>query len=132
MNREETKKAIAVMQAYVDGKEIQVSIIPGYDFAACVPDWDWKRNLYRVSHEPETVPFETIEEIADAMNKHGCVLKCSEGIATIITVCKSHLSSSVNIQFSSKELGVFTPEFVLNEYTFLDGTPFGKTIQEET
>ena len=51
MNREETKKAIAVMQAYVDGKQIE-SAQEGCEWRASYPIWDWGLNHYRVKPEP--------------------------------------------------------------------------------
>jgi len=54
MNREETKKAIAVMQAYVDGKQIE-SAQEGCEWRASFPIWDWGLNHYRVKPKPRTV-----------------------------------------------------------------------------
>ena len=51
MNREETKKAIAVMQAYVDGKQIEAAQ-EGSEWRASLPIWDWGPNEYRVKPEP--------------------------------------------------------------------------------
>ena len=55
MNREETKKAIAVMQAYVDGKQIEAAQ-EGYQYTlqeGCdSPLWDWSSYRYRVMPEP--------------------------------------------------------------------------------
>ena len=55
MNREETKKAIAVMQAYVDGKQIE-SAQQNYKYTlqeGCdSPLWDWSLYSYRVKPEP--------------------------------------------------------------------------------
>ena len=55
MNRVETKKAIAVMQAYVDGKQIEAAqenytstLQEGCDS----PLWDWSSYSYRVKPEP--------------------------------------------------------------------------------
>ena len=50
MNRDETKKAVAVMQAYVDGAEIEYNA-PGYGewrIVAGKPFWSWSQNQYRV------------------------------------------------------------------------------------
>ena len=56
--REETQKMIEVMQAYVDGKQIQLQSrsddpcnwwSPGHSSG---PQWDWDRCAYRVQPEP--------------------------------------------------------------------------------
>ena len=57
MNIEETKKAIEVMQAYVDGKEIQDKSIGDYAYADWLtlqtePTWDFSSVEYRVKPEP--------------------------------------------------------------------------------
>jgi len=57
MNKAETEKAIKVMQAYADGKEIQFkrenSQKPWKDFKpGSEPIWDWYLFEYRVKPEP--------------------------------------------------------------------------------
>jgi hypothetical protein len=54
MNKEQTKKAIEVMQAYVDGKKIVYK--PYFEHAPWVilmdpPSWNWHQYDYRVKHE---------------------------------------------------------------------------------
>ena len=62
MNTEETKKAIEVMQAYVDGKEIQYETdsndmafigpkIKWYELAG-EPCWSWTKDNYRIKPVP--------------------------------------------------------------------------------
>ena len=51
MNREETKKAIEVMQAYVDGEQIEAKQ-EGSDWRPSFPIWDWGPNDYRVKPKP--------------------------------------------------------------------------------
>ena len=48
MNREDTKKAIEVMQAFVDGKEIHKETV------AASPYWDWKDSAktYHIKIKP--------------------------------------------------------------------------------
>lgn len=62
MNIEETKKAIEVMQAYVDGKEIEVLVKSGTttdwtnlkNFRGA-PSWNWISNDYRVKRVPREI-----------------------------------------------------------------------------
>lgn len=48
MNKEETKQAIAVMQAFVDGKEIQYRSRYNSTWQPCRPSWNWIDNEYRI------------------------------------------------------------------------------------
>ena len=62
MNIEETKEAIKVMQAFVDGKEIELIFREGRDtWEYCVsplgPGFDWSEFKYRIA-EPEPVEIE--------------------------------------------------------------------------
>ena len=57
MNKEETKKAIEFMQAYLDGKEIQVTAAEGGWVRAGAPSWSWCHNVdeYRIKPEPRVI-----------------------------------------------------------------------------
>ena len=60
MDREKTKAAIAVMQAYVDGEEIEYAKrdIPGvgtacsWDSHGYTPNFDWHNYDYRIKPKP--------------------------------------------------------------------------------
>ena len=52
MNREETIAAIKVMQAFVDGAEIEVSPRHSDEWVASGPDWSWKVCDYRIKPKP--------------------------------------------------------------------------------
>lgn len=81
MNKEETKSAIAVMQAWLDGKEIQ-----GYrgwlDIERNTPiwgdlkdkencNWDWSSGRYRVKPEPHLRPYRNVMELVAGLNFYG-------------------------------------------------------------
>lgn len=51
MNREETIEAIKVMQAWVDGKKVQV-FVRGNWYDVIDSDWDWSDHAYRIKPEP--------------------------------------------------------------------------------
>ena len=61
MNIEETKEAIRVMQAYVDGKEVE-SLYGGKWALACIPRWDWDDTDYRIKSTPVLRPW-TADEV---------------------------------------------------------------------
>ena len=48
MTREQTIEAIRVMQAYVDGKEVEVLFPFSQSEIATTPVWDWDTNNYRI------------------------------------------------------------------------------------
>ena len=53
MNREETAKAIEVMQAFVDGAEIEVDHPEmGWIVLHDEPSWDWLEVNYRIKPKP--------------------------------------------------------------------------------
>jgi hypothetical protein len=63
VNIEETKKAIEVMQAFVDGKSIETrrQIKQGAWLPASDPSWKWVEWEYRVKPEPDASYREVIE-----------------------------------------------------------------------
>ncbi len=70
MTKEETKQRIAVMQAYVDGKQIQVyETSLGKWFDTDAPSWITSKR-FRVKPEPPYRPFRNAEECWWEMLKH--------------------------------------------------------------
>ena len=72
MTREETKKAIKVMQAYVDGKEIENITFSGTYVKVSNPVWNWTNHscnypAYRVSEN--NTKDEMINLLQSALNK---------------------------------------------------------------
>ena len=62
-----TEEKIAVMQAYVEGKKIQVRSC-GYDlWRDCIyePDWDWVSCDYRVKPEAQYRPYHSYREMVE-------------------------------------------------------------------
>jgi hypothetical protein len=61
MNIEQTKEAIRVMQAFVDGKEVQ-SMYEGNWSLVHVPRWNWDDTQYRIKPTPTFRPW-TADEV---------------------------------------------------------------------
>ncbi|AFH19751.1 hypothetical protein F406_gp064 [Agrobacterium phage 7-7-1] len=61
MTKEETLKAIAVMQAFADGKQIAVHCFRDEGWYLLRPDdtpnWDWARNEYRIELEKPSIDW---------------------------------------------------------------------------
>lgn len=149
MTKEETKQRIAVMQAYVDGKQVQVydiSLSKWFDTDA--PSWITSRQ-FRVKPEPPYRPFRNAEECWQEMLEHvpfGWITDNEpqngaphDGGQAILIVCVHDVVVSVspyfeedengNIQRNTVTDGHSTYEQALKNYWFMDGTPFG--IKEE-
>lgn len=121
MTKEETKQRIAVMQAYVDGKQIQVyetSLRKWFDTDA--PSWITSKR-FRVKHESPYRPFRNAEECWWEMLKH-----FPFGIMSSKNR-KDYMSfMSLNDEgcdFCGYEGENFESAF--DDIQFADGTPFG-------
>lgn len=134
MTREETKQRIAVMQAYVDGKQIQLQLPDGKWAGIPNPDWVTDAN-YRIKPEPKYRPFKDADECWQEMLKH-------EPFGWVVII-ENNLSIKYNIQAliqdGVKSTAVLTDdvmsekfpfEGVLQKFTFVDGTPFGIKKEE--
>lgn len=69
MTREETVERIKVMQAFVDGKQIQYKEDDGKWKDVKDPMWS-SINEYRIKPEPKYRPFKNAEECWQEMLKH--------------------------------------------------------------
>ena len=127
MTREEGKELLPIIQAWIEGKEIQfktrsgkwVDIEENEGLSFVYPSSD-----YRIKPEPKYRPFKNQEECWNEMHEHtnfGWLRRNSIGRYVHISVI-----SSDNLMVSSKGYGY---KAAFECYTFTDGTPFG--IKEE-
>ena len=134
MTKEKTKELIAkaqdrinLMQAYVNGKQIQFfSILENKWVDTIDPSWS-QFNRYRVKPEHNYRPFRNTEECWQEMQKHqpfGWIKDKEDGCYTVITTVdaaagegKKHISLSGDYICSLDE--------TMSCYTFADGAPFG-------
>lgn len=132
MTIEETKERIAVMQAYVDGKQIQGMCSDGKWVDVPEPSWSINGN-FRVKPEPKFRPFKNADECWQEMLKH----QPFGWVKTIANIPELHNISAI---FQSAEFPVLlgidlewdeAREYSLklsemyDLYTFADGAPFG-------
>ena len=138
MTKEETKKQIAeahdriaLMQAYVDGKQIQYfNRLEGKWEDTTDPRWS-QGSSYRIKPEPNYRPFRDSEECWQEMQKHrpfGWIKNKNNGHYSMIT--------KVNADFDKKHIAIsginiWTLSETMCDYTFADGEPFGINIEEE-
>ena len=121
--KKETEKMIAVMQAYVDGAQIEVREANSkhwglsWSHSQGLNVWNWSSYRYRVKEqpkEPEYVPF-TFEDAEHLIGKP--VKHKKDSWVEVITYCNENETSSCMY------------EDLLRDYTFLDGSPCGKLKQ---
>ena len=139
MTKEETKKQIAeaqeriaLMQAYVDGKQIQYfNRLEGKWEDTTDPRWS-QGSSYRIKPEPNYRPFKNAEECWQEMQKHqpfGWIKDKEDGHYTMVTTVDPFYDDKNYIKISCDHNWSFAE--TMNVYTFADGTPFGINIEEE-
>ena len=125
MTREETRDLIAVMQAYVDGKQIQWKHISGMWMDTTEPLWDNKTS-YRIKPEPKYRPFKNADECWQEMLKHqpfGWVKEKERNVRTQIGFM--HTKGIQGTSGGSSNYKAF-----FDCFRFADGAPFG-ILEEE-
>lgn len=134
MNREQAKKILPIIQAYLDGKTIQydytrsgkfnIEIGDDFDFSIifCSPE------LFRIKPESKYRPFKDAEECWKEMQKHqpfGWVKDKKDGSRHLITLVEE--CGDVVIAYADNR----TKHGVFLDFTFADGTPFGIEVEED-
>ena len=129
MTREEAKTMLPIIQAYAEGKEIEV-----FDKTtkmwktAMLPHFDCDSNFYRIKPEPKYRPFKDAEECWKEMEKHqpfGWVKDKKDGHHALITAvdddtCGMSLNGNAAWSLSG----------IMDLFTFADGVPFGVKVEE--
>lgn len=134
MTIEETKERIAVMQAYVDGKQIQWERSDGKWVYVPEPSWSINEN-FRIKPEPEYRPFKDADECWQEMLKHepfGWVKEKDNKPSYRLLACISENNEApvCFASYGSANRGVVihsSSRFgkMFNTFTFADGAPFG-------
>ena len=132
MTREEAKELLPIIQAFAEGKTIQVWANNTWKDEDC--PFFGPLCQFRIKPEPKYRPFKTQEECWNEMLKHqpfGWV-KDEYKYVHIVCVHKNEIEFSPDeddngILFTSTM--DFTSVYEKGGYTFADGTPFG--IKEE-
>lgn len=138
MTIEETKERIAVMQAYVDGKQIQGMCSDGKWVYVPEPSWSINEN-FRIKPESKYRPFKDADECWQEMLKHqpfGWVKEKGDKLSYELLACVSE-NDEAPISFAvygSVGMGIIDrPSIEFNEmfnaFTFADSAPFG--VKEE-
>ncbi len=122
MTKEETKKLVEVMQAYINGEEIETKD-KGNMWHTVTPDWLPDRE-YRVKPKSIFRPFKNIQECQEEMQRHqpfGWIRAANKYLYSIREV------KDDGCIFGDGNGASFSALFQYK--TFLDGTPFGIKVK---
>lgn len=125
MTREEAKKLLPVIQAFADGKTIQVRINNDSSWTDLLDNKLEISKLfeYSIKSEPKYRPFKTQEECWNEMLKHqpfGWIKNECGNIFNIIAIFKESIKLNERDNYYSE---------CYKRFKFIDDTPFG--IKEE-
>ena len=130
MTREETKKRIKVMQAFVDGKDVEVLNTDKWELVSN-PSWS-PDTKYRIKPESAYRPFDNAQECIEEMKKHepfGWVKSkpdVGDYCSTITDIRYGSAFNFIKLRGSWKDTNI-----VFGNYTFLDGSPFGVKVEDK-
>lgn len=122
MNIEETKEAIRVMQAFVDGKKIIYEKI-----FTDSPTWNWYETKYEIADEiqqPTYRPFKNAEEFKPYRDKYFKYKNCD--FPTYVKTFSYNDSGIKTINGAC-----FTWKDMFEECTFEDGSPCGVSVEQK-
>lgn len=132
MNREQAKELLPIIQAFAEGKTIQVKASDGLWYGRegenCEFNFNADPQVYRIKSEPKYRPFANAEECWQEMQKHqpfGWLKDKEDGHYTLITAINKTKVDQIALNGNTGWLFCSISKF----YTFADGTPFG--IKEE-
>ena len=134
MTREEAKELLPIIQAFAEGKTIEIyNNTEWQDLIIESIKFDCKPSCYRIKPEPRYRPFKTQEECWQEMLKHqpfGWLKSKKNGrLRCIGEVSWSDEFETVHIALSTSESLSRSANSMFDEYTFADGAPFG--VMEE-
>ena len=124
MTREEAKEMLPIIQAWAEGKTIQVKE-KGRWVELCIDDFNRSPDMYRIKPEPKYRPFKSQEECWQEMLNHqpfGWIKSDEDGHYAMVTTVDV-VEGEKYIAISGNNLWSF--DDTINNYTFADGTPFG-------
>lgn len=139
MTREEAKQLLPIIQAFVNGAQIQVNDADSgtkWRNIGC-PSFDTDFE-YRIKPEPKYRPFENDKECWAEMLKHqpfgwvdfNGIKGCISHISEIYIIDDSSRTIYFDPQSAEEEEG-FSMPWALASYTFADGHPFGVKVEED-
>ena len=135
MDRNQAKEFYPFLQAFAEGRVIECRTKPSFIEGTDVPnDWTemkeiefWKHTEYRIKPEPKCRPFANTEECWTEMLKHQPFGWIKSNVFEYVGAIRS-VSFELNNLCVSDSYVTFKEGF--DNYTFIDGTPFGTNVEE--
>ena len=124
MNRNQAKEILPIIQAFIDGKQIQHLYNKWEDIENLTSDLIINPELYRIKPEPKYRPFKNGEECWNEMQKHqpfGWIKSKDDSTINKFMFIDSLQNNAANICTSCD----FSYNKLAECYIFADGTPFG-------
>lgn len=116
MNREQAKELLPIIQAFADGKTIQVKASDGLWYGRegenCEFNFNADPQMYRIKSKPKYRPFKNAKECWQEMQKH-------QPFSWVKYKEKNKYITYYNISDNCD----FQADF--EDFNFTDGTPFG-------
>ena len=123
MTREEAKELLPIIHAFAEGKIIEFREFDGEWKEAHTPTWS-SRLIYRIKQELKYRPFNTQDECWNEILKHKPIgwikNKETEEYYNILGIY--NIAKGIKVVLSTNQ---YTFSSLLNEFTFVDDTPFG-------
>ena len=124
MTREEAAELLPIIQAYAEGKEIEIFDKTKKWETAILPHFDCDPSFYRIKPESKYRPFKDAEECWTEMQKHqpfGWVFSKKTGVKYLIRyIDNTELFTSIQYSFNS----------AFDNLAFTDLVPFGVKVEE--
>lgn len=126
MNRQQVKELLPIIQAYAEGKQIEIKTKEGKSWSTLEEDdiqyLDFKKCDFRIKPEPKYRPFANAQECLEEMKKH-------IPFGWVKDKYSFYPIEMIGTNFSKgwiKCYGIWiTPERMFKDVVFLDGAPFG-------
>ena len=131
MTREEAKNLLPIIQAFAEGKVIEIFDDEIGWVKKEKPKFNLNPDFYRIKPVPKYRPFKSQEECWNEMHHHpdfGWIKGNVTGeYKQIIRVYDYETELIFNISYNST--ADYSPEMMFSGYTFTDDTPFGIKVE---
>ena len=130
MNRKEAAELSPIIQAFAEGRDIEYrtkGFNENWKKVTQIPELSFKSFEYRIKPEPKYRPFANAEECLKEMQKHtpfGLIKKNVSGAFYCIG------SFDIKNIYIGTTLGIHSYADSLENFTFVDDTPFGVKVEE--
>ena len=132
MDRNQAKALLPIIQAYAEGKEIEIFDCTKKMWeTAILPHFDCDSIFYRIKPETTYRPFKDAEECWKEMLKHKPFgwLKSKEATEDVYFTITGLTNDTHGAMLNSS--GGWSFSGLFDYYTFADGTPFGVKVEEQ-